>query len=193
MVSSLGFYQSVGGCRRCHHYCRECDGSGPLHCRSCPPRFMLDGGLCMECLGSQYYEPSTGVCLSCDNSCRTCSGPGRFSCSGCSRPLRLDRLNNQCVPCCSERGAYGNSSASECCHCNMDTGECINSSVAGKRRIAEWGALQRERAPAPSAAAVALTVCAAAAAVFLAVLFVLQIYHCCFSKLKPMLSMLRWS
>lgn len=87
----LGFYQTSDGCRHCHHYCRECNDSGPLHCTSCPSRFMLDGGLCMECLGSQYLEASSGACRSCDNTCRTCSGPGKYSCSGCSRPLRLDR------------------------------------------------------------------------------------------------------
>lgn len=86
-----GFYQTSDGCRHCHHYCRECDGSGPLHCKSCPPRFMLDGGLCMECLGSQYYDATSGSCKACDSTCRTCSGPGQFSCTACSRPLRLDR------------------------------------------------------------------------------------------------------
>ena len=86
-----GFYQTRDGCRHCHHYCRECNDSGPLHCTSCPSRFMLDGGLCMECLGSQYLETSSGLCRSCDDTCRSCSGPGKYSCSGCSRPLRLDR------------------------------------------------------------------------------------------------------
>ncbi|XP_047506706.1 furin-like protease 2 [Pieris napi] len=140
-----GFYKTEDGCRHCHHYCRECDGSGPLHCKSCPSGFMLDGGLCMECLGSQYYDKSSGTCHSCHDSCRTCSGPGQFSCTGCSRPLKFDRLNNQCVPCCSESNQAANStpaSTPDCCHCHPDTGDCINSSVAGKRRIAEWGALQ---------------------------------------------------
>lgn len=56
-------------------------------------------------------------------------------------------------------------------------GECINSSVAGKRRIAEWGALHTVASEriAPGVSSVALTVFAAAAAVFLAVLFVLQV------------------
>ncbi|XP_063830138.1 furin-like protease 2 isoform X3 [Ostrinia nubilalis] len=173
-----GFYQSVGGCRHCHHYCRECDGSGPLHCKSCPPRFMLDGGLCMECLGSQYYDATTGTCKSCDPSCRTCSGPGQFSCTACSRPLRLDKLNNQCVPCCAERGNTASTTpAPDCCHCHPDTGDCINSSGAGKRRIAEWSALQSNSEWSPSgppATVVTLAVCAAALMVFLSVLFVLQ-------------------
>ncbi|KAM3965420.1 furin-like protease 2 isoform 1-T2 [Aphomia sociella] len=172
-----GFYQSLGGCRHCHHYCHECDGSGPLHCTSCPPRFMLDGGLCMECLGSQYYDGSSGTCKACDSTCRTCSGPGQFSCTGCSRPLRLERLNNQCVPCCSERGTPTNTSGTtDCCHCHPDTGECINASVAGKRRIAEWSALHTapKSHAVPSVAAVTLSICAVAAGLFLAVLLVLQ-------------------
>ncbi|CAG4943198.1 unnamed protein product [Parnassius apollo] len=63
------------------------------------------------------------------------------------------------------------------CHPECPQGECINSSVACKRCIAEWGALhtaERERL-APSVAAVTLTMCAAAATVFFAALFVLLI------------------
>ncbi|XP_034833385.1 furin-like protease 2 isoform X2 [Maniola hyperantus] len=146
-----GFYQTDDGCRHCHHYCRECNGSGPLHCTSCPPRFMLDGGLCMECLGSQYLDASNGTCRACDGSCRTCSGPGQNSCTGCSRPLKLDKLNNQCVRCCSELGILANSTSTpDCCHCNPDTGECRSSSIAGKRRNSESAALHTvasERAP----------------------------------------------
>ncbi|CAG9791010.1 unnamed protein product [Diatraea saccharalis] len=173
-----GFYQSGDGCRHCHHYCRECDGSGPLHCKSCPPRFMLDGGLCMECLGSQYYEASSGTCKSCDSTCRTCSGPGKFSCTTCSRPSKIDRLNNQCVPCCAVGGAANSTAPTECCHCHPETGECINSSVAGKRRIAEWSALHTapsaHSSPAPTL--VTLGVVAAALVLFLSVLFVLQMF-----------------
>ncbi|KAJ2949490.1 hypothetical protein O0L34_g15413 [Tuta absoluta] len=179
-----GFYSSPGGCRHCHHYCRECDGSGPLHCKSCPTGFMLDGGLCMECLGSQYYDSSSGTCLACDATCRTCSGPGQFSCTGCSRPLRLDRLNNQCVPCCGGQGEAKNSTtAPDCCHCHPDTGDCINSSVAGKRRIAEWGALHTEASEGalPSVLTIVVAVCAAAASVFFMVLMVLQVR----SNLEP--------
>lgn len=172
-----GFYKSDDGCRHCHHYCRECSDSGPLHCTSCPPRFVLDGGLCMECLGSQYYEAGNGTCSTCDPSCRTCYGSGQFSCTGCSRPLRLDRLNNQCVPCCTDRGTT-TSPGTECCHCHPETGECINSSVAGKRRIAEWGALHTvenaRSTSAPSAAAITVMVCLSAGALFFVVLMILQ-------------------
>ncbi|CAH2087558.1 unnamed protein product [Euphydryas editha] len=172
-----GFYQTEDGCRHCHHYCRECNGSSPLHCTSCPPRFMLDGGICMECLASQYFETSSGMCRACDESCRTCSGPGQYSCSGCSRPLRLDRLNNQCVQCCSERALSTNSTPlPDCCHCHPDTGECINSSVAGKRRIPEWSALHTaQSASAPHSLASAVVAFAALAiVVFVVAMIVIQ-------------------
>lgn len=171
-----GFYQTPDGCRHCHHYCRECNGSGPLRCTSCPAKFMLDGGLCMECLGSQYYDASSGVCRTCDPSCRTCSGPGQFSCTGCSRPLKLDRLNSQCVPCCTDSSQARATSQKDCCQCHPDTGECINSSNAGKRRIAEWSALKSPPSEhtLPSVAAVVLTVSVTGATLFLVVLMMLQ-------------------
>lgn len=125
-----GFFKSDFGCQKCHHYCRTCNGDGPLQCTSCPPRSMLDGGLCVECLGSQYYDPPTQLCKSCHSSCHSCSGPGPFSCLTCVLPLHLDRLNNQCVPCCTSPNQQ------DCCHCDKTTGECQNSSPAGKRRIA---------------------------------------------------------
>lgn len=80
---------------------------------------MLDGGLCMECLGSQYYDPPTQTCKTCHDSCRSCSGPGQYSCVTCAFPLRLDRLNNQCVPCCTTDVIPDDQS---CCHCDKDTG-----------------------------------------------------------------------
>uniref|UniRef100_A0A8D8XPL7 furin n=1 Tax=Cacopsylla melanoneura TaxID=428564 RepID=A0A8D8XPL7_9HEMI len=126
-----GFFMSDFGCQKCHHYCRTCKGEGPLQCTSCPTHFMLDGGLCMECLGSQYYDPPTQLCKSCHSSCRSCSGPGPFSCTSCNYPLHLDKLNNQCVPCCSKYNTGG-----DCCACDVETGECHNASPAGKRRIA---------------------------------------------------------
>nr|XP_036218232.1 furin-like protease 2 [Bactrocera oleae] len=128
-----GFYKSEFGCQKCHHYCKTCNGAGPLACTSCPLHFMLDGGLCMECLGSQYYDSPTQTCKTCHDSCRSCSGPGQYSCKTCAFPLHLDRLNNQCVPCCPTDAAPEDQS---CCHCDKDTGGCINASPAGKRRIA---------------------------------------------------------
>ncbi|XP_059609032.1 furin-like protease 2 [Phlebotomus argentipes] len=127
-----GFFKGPFGCQKCHHYCRTCNGAGPLACTSCPSHFMLDGGLCMECLGSQFYDPPTQTCKTCHESCRSCSGPGQYSCVTCAFPLHLDRLNNQCVPCCASDAAPDDQT---CCHCNKDTGGCINSSPAGKRRI----------------------------------------------------------
>ncbi|RLU19494.1 hypothetical protein DMN91_008051 [Ooceraea biroi] len=128
-----GFFKSNFGCQKCHHYCRTCKGEGPLECTSCPPHSMLEGGLCMECLGAQYYDPLTQLCKSCHLDCRRCTGPGKFSCAACSPPLHLDKLNNQCVPCCTgnEKGAQ----AEECCLCDPETGGCRNSSPAGKRRV----------------------------------------------------------
>ncbi|XP_014467641.1 PREDICTED: furin-like protease 2 isoform X2 [Dinoponera quadriceps] len=128
-----GFFKSNYGCQKCHHYCRTCKGEGPLECTSCPPHSMLEGGLCMECLGAQYYDPLTQLCKSCHSDCRRCTGPGKFSCSACSPPLHLDKLNNQCVPCCTgnEKGPQ----AEECCLCDPETGGCRNSSPAGKRRV----------------------------------------------------------
>lgn len=94
-------------------------GAGPLACTSCPAHYMLDGGLCMECLGSQFYDPMTQTCKTCHESCRSCSGPGQYSCVACAFPLHLDRLNNQCVPCCPT-GALPEDQS--CCHCDKDTG-----------------------------------------------------------------------
>lgn len=93
--------------------------AGPLACTSCPAHYMLDGGLCMECLGSQFYDPMTQTCKTCHESCRSCSGPGQYSCVACAFPLHLDRLNNQCVPCCPS-GALPEDQS--CCHCDKDTG-----------------------------------------------------------------------
>ncbi|XP_037934689.1 furin-like protease 2 [Teleopsis dalmanni] len=135
-----GFYKSEFGCQKCHHYCKTCNGAGPLACTSCPLHFMLDGGLCMECLGSQFYDSPTQTCKTCHDSCRSCSGPGQYSCQTCAFPLHLDRLNNQCVPCCPTDAAPEDQS---CCHCDKDTGGCINASPAGKRRIAA-GAEQQQ-------------------------------------------------
>lgn len=141
-----GFFKSNFGCQKCHHYCRTCKGiletrtcsglfrhsnmqvtrvcitgEGPMECTSCPPHSMLEGGLCMECLGAQYYDPLTQLCKNCNSDCRRCTGPGKFSCAACSPPLHLDKLNNQCVPCCTgnEKGAQ----AEECCLCDPETGE----------------------------------------------------------------------
>ncbi|CAO1381843.1 unnamed protein product [Diamesa hyperborea] len=128
-----GFFKTDFGCQKCHHYCKTCNAPGPLACTACPSHFMLDGGLCTECLGSQFYDPPTQTCKTCNDSCRSCSGPGRYSCVTCAFPLHLDRLNNQCVPCCTTDATPEDQS---CCHCDKDTGDCINSSPAGKRRIA---------------------------------------------------------
>lgn len=87
---------------------------------------MLDGGLCMECLGSQFYDPMTQTCKTCHESCRSCSGPGQYSCVACAFPLHLDRLNNQCVPCCPTGALKDDQS---CCHCDKDTGMCHNTKL----------------------------------------------------------------
>ncbi|XP_033231362.1 furin-like protease 2 isoform X2 [Belonocnema kinseyi] len=128
-----GFFKSEFGCQKCHHYCKTCKGEGPLECTSCPAHSMLEGGLCMECLGAQFYDSPTQLCKNCQASCRSCSGPGKFSCTGCTLPLHLDKLNNQCVPCCS--GNEKKSENDECCVCDPETGGCRNSSPAGKRRV----------------------------------------------------------
>ncbi|XP_034935212.1 furin-like protease 2 [Chelonus insularis] len=128
-----GFFKSHFGCQKCHHYCRTCKGEGPLKCTSCPPHSMLDGGLCIECRGAQYYDPLTQLCKTCHKSCRRCTGPGKFSCSACTLPLHLDKLNNQCVPCCSSPKTK--SITEECCVCDPETESCRNSSPAGKRRV----------------------------------------------------------
>lgn len=87
----------------------------------------------MECLGAQYYDPLTQLCKNCHTDCRRCTGPGKFSCAACSPPLHLDKLNNQCVPCCT--GNEKGPEAEECCLCDPETGGCRNSSPAGKRRV----------------------------------------------------------
>lgn len=124
-----GYFMDEFGCQKCHHFCRTCKGEGPLQCTSCPSHYMLDEGHCLECLGSQYYDPPTQLCKACHASCRTCNGPGPFSCLSCTYPLHLEKLNNQCVPCCTKY------SAKDCCPCDKDSGECHNASPAGKRRI----------------------------------------------------------
>jgi proprotein convertase subtilisin/kexin type 5 len=93
--------------------------AGPLSCTSCPTHFMLEGGLCTECLSMQYYDSLTQKCKICHESCRSCSGPGQYSCVTCAFPLHLDRLNNQCVPCCATDATPEDQS---CCHCDKDTG-----------------------------------------------------------------------
>ncbi|KAK7573323.1 hypothetical protein V9T40_010514 [Parthenolecanium corni] len=124
-----GFFMSDFGCQKCHHYCRTCKGEGPLQCTSCPPHFMLeDGGLCVECLGSQYYDPVTQLCKQCDSSCTACDGPGPSSCIACTYPLHLDKISKRCVPCCTERHS------NDCCNCDNATGECVTMAPAGKRR-----------------------------------------------------------
>jgi proprotein convertase subtilisin/kexin type 5 len=94
-------------------------GAGPLSCTSCSIHFMLEGGLCTECLSMQYYDSLTQTCKTCHESCRSCSGPGQYSCVTCAFPLHLDRLNNQCVPCCATDATPEDQS---CCHCDKDTG-----------------------------------------------------------------------
>lgn len=128
-----GFFKTEFGCQKCHHYCKTCNAAGPLACTACPSHFMLEGSLCTECLSMQFYDPPTQACKTCHETCRTCSGPGQYSCVTCAFPLHLDRLNNQCVPCCTSDATPEDQS---CCHCDKDTGDCINSSPAGKRRIA---------------------------------------------------------
>lgn len=93
--------------------------AGPLACTSCPNHFMLEGSRCTECLSMQYYDQPTQLCKTCHESCRSCSGPGQYSCVTCAFPLHLDRLNNQCVPCCATDATPEDSS---CCHCDKDTG-----------------------------------------------------------------------
>lgn len=94
-------------------------GAGPLSCTSCPTHFMLEGGLCTECLSMQFYDSLTQTCKTCHESCRSCSGPGQYSCVTCAFPLHLDRLNNQCVPCCATDATPEDQS---CCHCDKNTG-----------------------------------------------------------------------
>ncbi|CAH0687693.1 unnamed protein product [Spodoptera exigua] len=133
------FFPWQDSCRRCHHYCQDCHGAGPQRCTSCPPHFSLENGLCVECLSSQYYEARTRSCRPCHDSCRSCSGPGPTSCVTCAHPLRLDRVNHKCLPCCTEStvSLLINSNQTDCCHCDKDIGGCLNGSSAGKRRIAE--------------------------------------------------------
>lgn len=62
---------------------------------------------------------------------------------------------------------------------SLSSGECINSSVAGKRRIAEWSALHTESVDVGGgwggSAGALLAVCAVVAAVCLAAVLVLQV------------------
>uniref|UniRef100_A0A0C9QJY7 furin n=1 Tax=Fopius arisanus TaxID=64838 RepID=A0A0C9QJY7_9HYME len=183
-----GFFKSNFGCQKCHHYCRTCKGEGPLECTSCPEHSMLEGGLCMECLGAQYYDPLTQLCKNCHSDCRRCSGPGKFSCAACTLPLHLDKLNNQCVPCC--HGEKKNESE-ECCLCDPETGGCRNSSPAGKRRVAgaeepapgvefdtEFESLEAkgkgEEFAVTAATMMAVAICVAAVALFAAIFVALQ-------------------
>lgn len=78
-----------------------------------------DGGLCVECLGSQYYDPVTQLCKQCDSSCTACDGPGPSSCIACTYPLHLDKISKRCVPCCTERHS------NDCCNCDNATGKRV--------------------------------------------------------------------
>ncbi|XP_015590676.1 furin-like protease 2 isoform X3 [Cephus cinctus] len=183
-----GFFNSTFGCQKCHHYCRTCKGEGPLECTSCPAHSMLEGGLCMECLGAQYYDPLTQLCKDCHADCRRCSGPGKFSCTACTLPLHLDKLNNQCVPCCA--GAEKSSESEECCLCDPETGGCRNSSPAGKRRVPGTEFSPEEMIPevtqifarredsayvaVTTATALAVAICFASIALFAAIFVALQ-------------------
>ncbi|CAH2049213.1 unnamed protein product, partial [Iphiclides podalirius] len=134
------FFTWGDSCRRCHHYCQDCHGAGPQRCTSCPQHFSLENGLCIECLSSQYYEPMSRTCRQCHESCRSCSGPGPTNCVTCAHPLRLDRVNHKCLPCCMENVSSMfliPNLTNDCCHCDKDVGGCLNGSSAGKRRIAE--------------------------------------------------------
>jgi len=116
------FYYHVNICTwkapmQANYFVLVFSGEGPLECTSCPAHFMLDGGLCMECLGSQYYDPPTQLCKACHESCHMCSGPGPTSCVACLFPLHLDKQNNQCVPCCTQPDQQN------CCHCDSETGK----------------------------------------------------------------------
>lgn len=99
-------------------------GEGPLECSSCPPHSMLENGMCMACLGAQYYDTFTQLCRSCHIKCHRCTGPGEFSCSGCAPPLHLDRLNNQCVPCCKAEEDLDKTN--ECCICDSEIGMSLS-------------------------------------------------------------------
>lgn len=137
-----GFYKSEFGCQKCHHYCKTCNGkkkclcvnigrnifsflfiidAGPLACTSCQAHFMLDGGLCRECLSSQYYDSPTQTCKTCHESCRSCVGPGPYSCQTCAFPLHLNRQDKQCVPCCPPDATPDENQ--QCCHCDKDSGK----------------------------------------------------------------------
>ncbi|KAI5651344.1 subtilase family domain-containing protein [Phthorimaea operculella] len=133
------FFPWQESCRRCHHYCQDCNGAGPQKCTTCPPHFSLELGLCVECLSSQYYEARSRTCRPCHDSCRSCGGPGPTNCVTCAHPLRLDRVNHKCLPCCTESmNLYSSANqTTDCCHCDKDIGGCLNGSSAGKRRIAE--------------------------------------------------------
>ncbi|XP_012252633.2 furin-like protease 2 isoform X2 [Athalia rosae] len=184
-----GFFKSNFGCQKCHHYCKTCRGEGPLECTSCPAHSMLEGGLCMECLGAQYYDSLTQLCKTCHPSCQRCTGPGKFSCLACAAPLHLDKLNNQCVPCCAP--TVTNPEEQDCCLCDPETEGCRNSSPAGKRRVpgTEFSrdgsgaqglssSIGRSRDSASlavtAATAVAVAICLASIALFAAIFVALQ-------------------
>ncbi|XP_071449576.1 furin-like protease 2 isoform X2 [Hetaerina americana] len=168
-----GYYKGEYGCQKCHHYCRTCKGEGPSNCSSCPPYMVLEKGLCKECFAWQYYDNRRKSCRACHISCRTCSGPGPVSCKSCALPLRFDRIDNQCVPCCTPE-----MNPPDCCHCDQGTGECLNYSSGGKRRTAagadsgEAGAIVGEQdSPSlrvePFATVTALAICGCATVVVL--------------------------
>ncbi|XP_046429629.1 furin-like protease 2 isoform X1 [Neodiprion fabricii] len=177
-----GFFRTSFGCQKCHHYCKTCRAEGPLGCTSCPAHSMLDGGLCIECLSSQYYDSVTQLCKSCDSSCQRCTGPGKFSCLSCAAPLHIDKLNNQCVPCCP--AGINNAEDQDCCICNPATGGCRNSSPAGKRTVSRdggqgvsdsFGRTEDSASLAVTAAtAFAVAICVASIALFAAIFVALQ-------------------
>ncbi|XP_031779685.1 furin-like protease 2 isoform X2 [Nasonia vitripennis] len=192
-----GYFKTTYGCQKCHHYCHTCKGEGPQECTSCPPHSMLETGMCMACLGTQYYDHPTRLCRNCHLDCHRCTGPGKFSCSGCAPPLHLDKLNNQCVPCC--KGEEKLDETEECCVCDPETGGCRNSSPAGKRRVpgAEFTPMEKAKLNALSEASdsngfdlkdestdfavtaattLAVAICVASIAIFATIFVALQVH-----------------
>ncbi|XP_059222311.1 furin-like protease 2 isoform X2 [Stomoxys calcitrans] len=127
-----GYYSDRGTCAKCYLSCHTCSGPRRDQCVQCPSGWQLAGGECHPECPEGFYKSEFG-CQKCHHYCKTCNGPGQYSCQTCAFPLHLDRLNNQCVPCCANDASPEDQS---CCHCDKDTGGCINASPAGKRRIA---------------------------------------------------------
>lgn len=104
-------------CLKCHPSCLGCFGENANQCVSCPAGKKLVGDTCVGCGSRSFYDAS--ACSTCHQSCEACTGPKSTDCAGCHPPMRLNRQDNTCVPCCEK------DKSENCCQCSNDGKFCL--------------------------------------------------------------------